>query len=414
MKNRNSTSLGLNYWLFIVGRFVHGFCSGTMLFGMSVWIIQSMEKGAAKAAFFMAPSLILAIFLPPLLAPIADRVCKRKIMLVSDFLSIFPLTILFICAYTEIISYISLCLLFWLYSSVRSLFNSASNSLLPQLVRMDQLGQAQVFLQATGSGMIVFSGLMGAYLASVLPLWQLIAIALVGLSVSFSAVYLIRIKEDTNINAKPNQTLGIKIWWEDLLDGWHYIQRESGIWQLVWMLALINFIIGPLGYLIEVYVLRDLNLSARELGYTVCCTALGFLISTWVYHKAESYFTSWKKIVLFFSLMSPAFFISGFFVSIWVLMFSCIIFGALFTLINVPINVRIMSAIDPQYRARILNLVGFFAGVTQPIALFIYGGVLELVSVASVFLFISTLILASFTLLKGNQALHNFMLEKAN
>ncbi|WP_226660725.1 MFS transporter [Microbulbifer aggregans] len=402
--------LGSNFWLYLSGRFVHRFCFQALIFGISVWVIKSGDGGAAKAAFFSASSLLIAIVLPPLCAPISDRFCRRKVMLTADWLSLVPVAVLMVISLSGSLNYIYLCGLFWLHSLARGLFDSSSNSVLPQLVSTQNMGKAQVNLQASGSILSVISGLIGAYLATIVSLWQLFAICLSGILVSILSILRMQITalppiQDSELSTKSNY----KIWLEDLVDGWMYLRRLSVLWNLMWVLMVLNFIVAPFTFLVEVYVLRDLNLSARELGYTVLFSALGVLISTCIYHRYELVLKRWRYIVSFIVCLGPLFIAGGISNSFSAVLFMCLVKSMFVTFINVPLHVQIILAVHANYRSRVMNLLGMISGISVPMSLIIYGWAVEILDVHIVITILGFVIFLVAPLLWLNSYMARFM-----
>lgn len=411
MKNTDSiSSLGRSFWLYLGGRFVHSFCYLALLFGVSVWVIHSGENGASRAAFFTASSLVITLVFPPLFAPISDRFCRRKIMLISDVVSVFPVLILMLVAYFDRLTFWILCLVFWFYSCVRSLFDSSSNSILPQLVSVEKMGKAQVSLQASGSVLSVMSGLLGAYIASMVPLWQLFALCVIGIMGSIVSVYFIQVRAIQSDENKARETVGaVKTWLADLIGGWLYVREVKVLWRLMWILAGINFVVGPFTYLVEVYVLRDMGLTAKELGHAVLFSAIGVLISTYIYRRHEMNFRSWRYIVTGLVLLGPVLIVTGMINNYIAVMFACLLKSLLVTLVNVPLHVQITLSIKENFRSRVLNLLGTISGISIPISLMIYGWLLERVDVADVLILVGALILFFAPMLWLNTYMYRFM-----
>jgi MFS family permease len=109
------------------------------------------------------------------------------------------------------------------------------------------------------------------------------------------------------------------------------------------------------------------------------------------------------------ALIIPTFLAVGIFNSLAMLVVVCVIIAITYTLINIPINVLIMSATDPEYQARVLNLTAFFVGISMPLTLLFYGALLEVILVADLFIAMAVIVFLSIPLLWRNRLLNKTM-----
>jgi DHA3 family macrolide efflux protein-like MFS transporter len=371
-------------------------------------VLQSTGEAIALVSVIL-PARILGLVLAPLLGPLADRFDRQKIMIFSDLLVLIPLALMMYLSFTGSLTVLVLALLLMLSQIIYSLFESCSNSVLPQLVAKDDLPSATANMQGMEAIMMVLGGLLGATLAAMYPLWLLAGLTIVGALISFICIFSINADFSADHLDEKDSEYGVSKWWADLKEGYRYLASIKVMMMMCGICMVLGFFAAPIVITSEILVIRDLQLSATYLGYLNAIYAVGMILSMGVYQLLSRFTQQPRFTFLLFVCLGLELVAIGFFQLYWVTFGCFLLLGATNGLLNIPLQSQMMAAIKNEYRGRVMSLLGLMLGAISPIAIALVGIALDIFNSYQVLFFLGVGILVFCPIMYLSKPLGRFL-----
>ena len=244
------------------------------------------------AAVQSLPFLLLSIPLGLL----ADRMSRKRLMLMSEVLRVCALLVLIVAMLLEQISVPLLACVGFLAAVGTVGFSVSAPSLVPALVGSQQLAQANGRLELARS--MAFAG--GPALAGALIAWMGASTSFVlSLMLSLAAVGFLRQIQEPVRQAAPDRHP-----WLELKDGAHFVWSShllrpilltSIAWNISWFV--LQAIYVP-------YAIRTLGMGSSEVGLTMACYGVGMIAGSLLASRVVSLMPFGQAILLgpFFSV----------------------------------------------------------------------------------------------------------------
>jgi predicted MFS family arabinose efflux permease len=238
--------------------------------------VISLESSAFQVSLLgaveMLPFLLLAL---PAGAWI-DRVARRPVLVGADVGRALALGSLPLAAAIADVTYAQLLVVGFVTGTLTVCFDVAYQSYLPSLVDRTRLVDANSKLEITNSG----SQIAGPGLAGLLVQWITApyAIAVDAVSFVWSALLIGRIRtRDEVVQHGEQRHLG-----REIVEGLRYLLTDGRWRAMATFIAVFNLGTGITGPLILVFAVRDLGLSAGELGLVFMLGNVGWLVGALV------------------------------------------------------------------------------------------------------------------------------------
>jgi len=273
-KNRNFTLLAFGEFVSIIGTQMQNFALG-------LYVLQQTGS-AAKFSILLSFIFIPHIFFGVIGGVVADKISKKKILVIADTLSgLFTLG--FLC-YTYFIgfNYILACVLVLLLATINVFFSPAIDALIPISVGKDHILQANSI-----NRLIVNIGkLVAPLLAGVLyPLVGLTMLLLFdGVSFllsAFSELFIIPEKDQIDTGK-----FNLNEVYSDLISGISYIWNESTIKHLLSINFVFNFFLYPMFAIMVPFVLNVLmDVTDFQYGLSISVYTAGVALGIMLMKK---------------------------------------------------------------------------------------------------------------------------------
>jgi MFS family permease len=274
---KRSMSFGMQVFSIIwFGQLVSTLGSGMTSFALGVWIYQ--ETGSTTLfAFNLLAYALPNLFVAPFTGALVDRLDRRWMMILSDTgagLSTLSVALLFFTGRLEVWHIYIATAVNASFSTIQwPAYSAATTLLVPkaQLGRasgMVQIGEAmsQLISPAVAGALLVRAGLQG--------------VVLVDFATYLFAVFtllLVRIPSP-GVSAEGQEGRGSLL--KEALYGWNYITARSGLFGLLLVFAVFNFLTGLTNPLVAPMIL-DMT-SPEVLGYLASIVGIGMLAGTLV------------------------------------------------------------------------------------------------------------------------------------
>lgn len=360
--------------------------SGLVHFALIWWMTEKTGSAAVLASASLV-GLLPQVFLSPFAGALVDRWNRRWVMVAADgmvALATVGLVILFATGQVQLWHvYVAL--------FIRSLGGAfhwpamqASTSLMVPKEHLSRIAGAN---QALNGLIGIGAPPLGALLMSTLPIFQVLAIDIVTAGLAILPLLFIAIpqpaREDAHLAVTP------KTVWADVRGGFRYVVSWPGVFTLLLMAAMVNFLLSPGSAFMPLLVTQHFKGGALQLAWMqsawgVGVVAGGLLLSAWGGFRR-------KIITSMLSLMgigvgvlltgaAPAW-------GYWIAWSGMLISGIMNPLTNGPLFALLQSKIEPHMQGRVFTLVNSLASAMMPLGMMIGAPVAEWLGLRSWYLF---------------------------
>lgn len=268
-----------NLSILIIGQIISLFGSAIQRFALSLYILDLTGSGSIFAsilAFSMVPIVILA----PVAGVIADRLDRKKVMVVLDFMSTAIILLYGMSLLYGMDSVMIVGVLMFLLSGISTIYQPAVTSSIPDLAAKEDLVAANGAVQQVSS----LSNFLGPIIAGVL--YGLIGIKgivfLNAASFCFSAIMELFLQ----IPKKEIVTSGsiVQVFAGDIKESSIYLRKENPIvFRMIFTSGLYNLFLVPIFSVGAPYIIKvTLGMSSQVYGIAEGIIALGMIVGAMI------------------------------------------------------------------------------------------------------------------------------------
>lgn len=384
---RERKCINSNFLLFLLGRIVSDTGTSIQMMIMPLYIID-IGGTANTVGVFSFLSLLPALLVYPFAGVIGDRLNRKRIMVVTDFISAVVLLGLGWLSYLGTMKLSLLLTVQVIISLMNGLFEPATRGMLPQLVDKEQLTRHNSTVASARSASVLVGPLIGA------ALYANFGITIVffanGVSFLLSGISEMGIEY---IHIKQKATHGIKGIMNDLSEGIKFVLQNNLIRKLSCFLLVSYFVIQPIfSVMLPLFFKRSLSYTDVQYGYLQTIIILGSLIGSimiGLLYRKEKRMTKLLVIgsiillcgmLLFTALIFPISVLTlGNDTIIYFILLATVlgIFSAGNMFISVPVQTFIQQATPNEYMSRVFSLVSMISRGGIPLGALVYGMILE-------------------------------------
>ncbi|MDP4146281.1 MAG: MFS transporter [Bacillota bacterium] len=415
-----------NFMLLFSGRLISQL--GDCIYGMATaWYILSETKSASQMALFMSFGTIVFAISSPIGGIITDRLDRKLLLCITDFIRGIMLFILSILMYLNITSISSLYIAAAILSICSSVFTPASSAILPTIVSREQLMKANSLTSMIQNFSNIFGIILGGILYSLIGIKGVFVINAISFIISgIIEIFLTTPKAPHSLLAS---NITYKNLTKDLYEAYIFLRGHKTILFFMLFSTAFTITITPIfAIYAQYYFTKVLALGPKELSYVNASVTLGILIGAFLLTKRSN--GSFHRLIST-GIMAYALFILGLHISILLndkgflthnmTMYLFIIlygfFGILNSLINIPFSVVLQSMVPNQVLGRINALSNTFATAASPIGMIVGGFLADRLQMSYIFLmlvFIMLLLALFFNFQKDIKQLNIVELEPSN
>lgn len=384
---RERKCINSNFLLFLLGRIVSDTGTSIQMMIMPLYIID-IGGTANTVGVFSFLSLLPALLVYPFAGVIGDRLNRKRIMVVTDFISAVVLLGLGWLSYLGTMKLSLLLTVQVIISLMNGLFEPATRGMLPQLVDKEQLTRHNSTVASARSASVLVGPLIGA------ALYANFGITIVffanGVSFLLSGISEMGIGY---IHIKQKATHGIKGIMNDLSEGIKFVLQNNLIRKLSCFLLVSYFVIQPIfSVMLPLFFKRSLSYTDVQYGYLQTIIILGSLIGSimiGLLYRKEKRMTKLLVIgsiillcgmLLFTALIFPISVLTlGNDTIIYFILLATVlgIFSAGNMFISVPVQTFIQQSTPNEYMSRVFSLVSMISRGGIPLGALVYGMILE-------------------------------------
>lgn len=376
-----------NLILFLIGKLTASVGSSMYSFAVGLYVL-SVTGSSVSFAITLLSSSLPRVILGPIAGVICDRVDRKKIIILSDWLCVILLTGLWLVFmfYSQSIwiLYVSATLL----SIINTFYSTAINAAIPNMIENERLQKAMSLNQIVLSSSMIAGPILAGILYGIYSFSFFIGISIftfaVSAIVSIFIHYHLHRKDQAANNKEP--------FFSSLKSGIVYSKSNPFLKNLMGIAFVINFLMSAYPVCVPFLVITILQKSSFQLGIVESGFAIGMLLLSLVLSIVKKQIQSHHYILggligigIIISLISlPSVFGEH---SIWSIVYMTLLsflLGITCTIINIPIFVKLQSEIDDNYRGRVMSLLETVAIGTTPIGYILFGFLLDVLPITVV------------------------------
>ncbi|MFD7416561.1 amino acid adenylation domain-containing protein [Kitasatospora purpeofusca] len=255
-----------------IGQFVSMIGTSLSTFALGVWVYQ--QTGSAfDFAMISFIAVLPAVLLLPIAGALADRVDRRKIMIVTDTVAAAGMLGLGILLWTDLLEVWHIYIVACVGSTCGAFQRPAYLAAITQLVPKRYLGQANGLAQlGTGAGDMM-AILAGGVLVSLVGLHGVVLFDMATFLTGVSCLLLVRFPNA--MFDKQEEPL-----WREVVTGWRYIARRHSLVAMVVFFVVFNYLFAVATVLITPMVLA--NGTPFQLSVVTALGGLGAMVGALV------------------------------------------------------------------------------------------------------------------------------------
>ena len=388
-----------NFRLVFLGALVSELGAILYSFAVGFYILEISNNNAFLQGLYLALCGIALLLFTPVGGVLGDRVNKAKIMYVCDFIKggmIVLATVLMMIFPPQAAHIAILFFLGIMGNAVSGIFNPAAGAMLPNIVKPEQLQQANAYFAIKSSMESILGVVLAGILYAALPLNVLFFA--VGACFVFSGLSEMLIRYEHTPSAEP---ITLRLALSDTKEGFRYLRSQKAIMAIMGCVLFINFFIQPVsGNFIPYFIRTDLAASPGYLFdsfltpelwssvFSVCIGAsslIGAAILSTRKQEEKCGLKVARRLCVFSCAMialALAYWLlvdAGAFLNGFLIMFSagCLLLGFLLSFINIPLNTTFQSRVDKDKLSKVGSLLSIGSQGMIPIASVLAGAALQ-------------------------------------
>ena len=388
-----------NFRLVFLGALVSELGAILYSFAVGFYILEISENNAFLQGLYLALCGVALLLFTPVGGVLGDRVNKAKIMYVCDFIKggMIVLATTLMMIFPSSASHIAILFILGITgNAVSGIFNPAAGAMLPNIVKPEQLQQANAYFSIKSSMESILGVVLAGILYAVLPL-NILFFA-VGVCFIASALSEMLIRYEHTPSPEP---ITLRLALSDTKEGFRYLRSQKAIMAIMGCVLFINFFIEPVsGNFIPYFIRTDLaaapgylfdGLLTPELWSSVfsVCIGVSSLIGAAILSIRKPEEKCGLKVAKRLCVFSGAMIALalGYWLLVdmgsslngFLLLFSagCLLLGFLLSFINIPLSTTIQTRVEKDKLSKVGSLLSIGSQGMIPIASVLAGAALQ-------------------------------------
>ena len=370
----------------ILGQSISLIGSSAVQFALMWWLASQTNSGTVLSIaglFAFLPQLIIG----PFAGVWVDRMDKKRVVIVAD---LFTGLVALLLSLSIIVSepQIAFILISLFLRAVASVFHTpAIQAIVPTLVPVDELVEANSWNQFLQSGAYMLGPVIGAILYSIVPLWVILMTDTLGAVIACIIIGRINIK-------KIAVSGEITPYFEELRLGLKEFIQNRKILNVTIIGVCVMFFYLPLSSLFPLMTTSHFKLSAAYGGIVEFVFAFGMLIGSIVIGKLNRKQNKLKQSIYGLIGISIVTVLSGItsvnLIGFWLFVFCSFLMGGFGNQFNIPFYSYVQEEIPTEKLGRFFSFYGSIMSIAMPLGLLLAGPMTDLLGINTWFLIAGT------------------------
>ena len=329
------------------------------------WLTYQFSHSASLSALTLAANRLPTVIFQPLFSPITDRLPKRPVQAVCDFIRAALVGIFLLLFLTDSLQAWMFLAFSFAMNTVESFRIPAGVGMLPRLVGKEEYKKASSFIRSAGMGAeLIGTGLAGLIVA--LSMGAAFAIDLLTFVLSGLLILSIRFRETIAPQAER------KGYFAELKGGFQYLGRNQLFLLLVVGAVLSNSINSIFGSLQAPYISEIFRGGSETLSLFGACETAGLLLAFYFYPKISERVPSRSQFLLTFGTSCASYLLL--LLILWlgwfrypaagVLMFGWGLLGGIAASL---FSVKLVQVVEPDYLGRAASVFNAAGACVTPL-----------------------------------------------
>jgi len=346
---------------------------------LPLWVMKLTNSPLLVSGINVAIAMA-AILFAPVTGTLADRMSRRKLMIIADVMRCIVMICVAVIAFYNKMLYIPLLLLLIIRSIGSALFTPASNAALVTYVEEKHVQQAITLRQISIQIISVAIPLMASFLISIFNFHGVFMLDAITFFISFLILMKIKFPRELKVEKK-------KPFYEDFKEGFSLLKSNQSLKMLLMSAAIINLLGAACMLSLQVIVVREMDLSMQWYSIVFAASPIGILIGAFITKKIRTYKTITTAFI-FTAIMGI--FNAAMGTTVNPVLFSVYYFlsGIAFGVSNVYFGVLYRKLIPNEVQGRFFGFLSSLLLVSTPVGIAITGYFLESISASIVFIII--------------------------
>lgn len=321
-----------------------------------------------------------AILFAPVTGTLADRMSRRKLMIIADVMRCIVMILIAVIAFYNKMLYIPLLILLIIRSIGSALFTPASNAALVTYVEEKHVQQAISLKQVSIQIISVAIPLLASFLISIFSFHGVFVLDALTFFISFLILMKIKFPRELKVEKK-------KPFYKDFKEGFSVINSNKSLKTLLMSAAVINLLGAACILSLQVIVVREMDLSTLWYSIVFAASPIGILIGAFITKKIRTYKTITTA---FICTAIMGVFNAAMGTTLNPILFSVYYFlsGIAFGVSNVYFGVLYRKLIPNEVQGRFFGFLSSLLLVSTPVGIAITGYSLESISASIIFIII--------------------------
>lgn len=374
------TKYGKDFILMVIGQIISLFGNAILRFALPLYLLRETNS-PTLFGLVTACSFLPMIFLSFLGGILADRVNKRNIMVILDFLTA-GIIFVFFLSIGELPLVLLMIIVLMLLYGISGTYQPTVQASIPVLVSGDNILSASAIVNQVGSLAGLLGPVVGGMLFGAFGIMPILIISILCFTASAVMELFIHIPYE-----KRNNSIGVvAIIKSDFKDSANYMKNEKPILiKIIALIATFNLVMSAMLIVgTPILIVETLHLSDELLGLLQGIMALGGLcggILTAIFSKKLK--LSGSHVLLFLSsilvgvMAIPMLLEMTNMVSYVVITTACFAIMALATMFSVQMIAAVQIETPPELVGKVIALMMSISMCAQPIGQAVYGVVFD-------------------------------------
>ncbi len=383
-----------NFAILWQGQLISDFGNAAFAVALGFWVLERTSGNTALMGIVEAAFAIPGVLLGPFAGTVADRLNRKWIIIVADFIRGILFTAMGAMLLFDIFPFWFIYPLAILSGACGAFFSPAISSSIPEIVDRDNLSKANSARGLSSSLSNLLGNSLGGWLFSVLKAPLLILIN--GLSFLYASITQLFMKMPyVRREAQKQHIL------KETMDGMKYTFGSKGIRSIIFTAMFINFF-AVIGMTLLTPLFQSTpDFGVAKYGYVMGCMMLGAVVGMLIFsvvkikpgQRASLFGTS--VMIMVFALV-PVGFLKN---VVWMFPLAFIA-GVTNAIVNTMLQTIMQTTVPSAYRGKVFGVLGTVMQSLQPIAMAISGIVASIAGLRpTIICSFSLLVLASLPLL---------------
>ncbi|GAP41871.1 MFS transporter [Flexilinea flocculi] len=370
---------------------------GTSIIQFSlIWWITEKTGSAILLSIAALSTLIPEIFIGPFIGPVIDRSNKKKILFFSGIsISIIALVLSFGFHQNLIVPWMILIGLL-----LRSIFNVSRWPVLSaaaaQIVPENHLTRINAVDYMIRGFSNIIGPITGAFLINSISIQKIMLTDVLLVLIGFIPLFLVKIPEIiNNADAMPSIRKTMIRNWNDLKDGFIYVQKKPGLLKLLAYLSIINLLLIPGDHLLPLMISDHFGGGATELGMMGMAFGIGSIVGGLILGMQSELRSRMKTSISGDILYGAAVILIGISTKnqfpLAILAWGAAGIGESLSLAS--LNALLQSRTKPEMQGRVISITSSLINISVPLGMIISGPVAEFFGIHQIYIFSGIVVL---------------------